>query len=216
MSMGSRMWVAWWEDTSIETRMIESRARGTVVGVNCVGGLIGRAASGGLILRCAVDCNTVAQERVGGLIGEAMGSTFDPMLIVDGYVQGSVTGSVAGGLIGDVDIGNVRLMNCYAACQMIPWSSQTASPSVGGIFGAIGKWATPLVTGCLWDTELSGLNVSTGGGGPAYGIGLPTGQMQTAETFLGLGWDFVGAWTICEGKDYPRLLWEGIECGGAQ
>ena len=68
--------------------------------------------------------------------------------------------------------------------------------------------------GCLWDTELSGVEVGTGSGGCFYGIGLPTILMQTAMTFLDLGWDFVGAWEICEGASYPRLRWEGIECGG--
>jgi hypothetical protein len=42
--------------------------------------------------------------------------------------------------------------------------------------------------------------------------------MQTATTFLGAGWDFVGEvdngvgdiWWINEGKDYPRLYWELI------
>jgi hypothetical protein len=26
------------------------------------------------------------------------------------------------------------------------------------------------------------------------------------------GWDFENTWTICEGVDYPRLQWEGVEC----
>jgi hypothetical protein len=108
------------------------------------------------------------------------------------------------------------MMNCYAACKMIPWSSQTASLTVGGIFGQVEKRPhplyEPLVMGCLWDTELSGVEVGTGSGEFSYGIGLPTILMQTAMTFLDLGWDFVGAWEICEGASYPRLRWEGIEC----
>ncbi len=39
------------------------------------------------------------------------------------------------------------------------------------------------------------------------------GPMQTAAPFLAAGWDFDTIWTICEGKDYPRLRWEGVECG---
>jgi hypothetical protein len=27
------------------------------------------------------------------------------------------------------------------------------------------------------------------------------------------GWDFETVWTICEGKDYPRLRWEAMPCG---
>jgi len=36
--------------------------------------------------------------------------------------------------------------------------------------------------------------------------------MQTAATFLDAGWDFNDVWTICEGKDYPRLQWESVKC----
>jgi hypothetical protein len=43
-----------------------------------------------------------------------------------------------------------------------------------------------------------------------------TAEMQTAKTFLDVGWDFVDEtangtediWWILEGKDYPRLWWE--------
>jgi len=44
--------------------------------------------------------------------------------------------------------------------------------------------------------------------------------MQTAATFIGAGWDFIDEtengtediWMICEGRDYPRLWWEEVEC----
>ena len=26
------------------------------------------------------------------------------------------------------------------------------------------------------------------------------------------GWDFENVWMICEGRDYPRLRWEGVRC----
>jgi len=43
--------------------------------------------------------------------------------------------------------------------------------------------------------------------------------MQTAGTFLEVGWDFVDEiengtediWWILEGQDYPRLWWEAAE-----
>jgi len=55
---------------------------------------------------------------------------------------------------------------------------------------------------------------------PIYGRGRSTAQMQNAATFLNAGWDFVGEsengtddiWMICEGKYYPRLQWEQIQC----
>ena len=53
----------------------------------------------------------------------------------------------------------------------------------------------------------------------AGGTGLTTGEMQTAKTFLDAGWDFMhettngteDIWWIREGRDYPRLWWEGTE-----
>jgi len=27
-----------------------------------------------------------------------------------------------------------------------------------------------------------------------------------------VNWDFDTVWMICEGRDYPRLQWEGIAC----
>jgi hypothetical protein len=50
----------------------------------------------------------------------------------------------------------------------------------------------------------------------AGGTGLITAEMQTANTFLEAGWDFIDetengtddTWWILEGQDYPRLWWE--------
>jgi len=65
----------------------------------------------------------------------------------------------------------------------------------------------------FWDIETSGQAISTGG------AGRTTAEMQTADTFLEAGWDFVDEtangtediWWILEGQDYPRLWWETIE-----
>ena len=51
---------------------------------------------------------------------------------------------------------------------------------------------------------------------PAGGIGKTTAEMQTASTFIEVGWDFVDEtnngtediWWILDGQDYPRLWWE--------
>ncbi len=51
------------------------------------------------------------------------------------------------------------------------------------------------------------------------GTGKTTAEMQTAQTFLDAGWDFLGEtgngmediWWIDEGKDYPHLWWESDE-----
>ena len=71
---------------------------------------------------------------------------------------------------------------------------------------------TGTVTGCFWDIQASGQATSAGG------TGKTTAKMQTAQTFLEAGWDFVDEtdngtediWWIDEGQDYPRLWWEPL------
>ncbi len=91
----------------------------------------------------------------------------------------------------------------------------------GSFTGAVSKTSSECVgecpmniSGCLWDTDLSGTAQAVGNrpADTASVAGLPTSQMQTAAPFLAAGWDFAEVWTICEGVDYPRLRWEGVEC----
>jgi len=68
------------------------------------------------------------------------------------------------------------------------------------------------LVGCSCDIQTSGQTISAGG------TGKTTTQIQTAVTFLEVGWDFVGEakngteniWAICEGLDYPHLAWEFV------
>ena len=67
---------------------------------------------------------------------------------------------------------------------------------------------------CFWNTQTSGQANSAGG------MGFTSAQMKDIQTYLAAGWDFVGEtangaediWTICSGKDYPRLAWEDVRC----
>ncbi len=45
-------------------------------------------------------------------------------------------------------------------------------------------------------------------------IDLTPTEMQTASPFVAAGWDLGNVWTICEGRDYPRLRWEDVQCEG--
>jgi len=45
---------------------------------------------------------------------------------------------------------------------------------------------------------------------------LATARMRTAEASRNFGWDFESVWSICQGRDYPRLRWEGIKCGAGR
>jgi hypothetical protein len=78
-----------------------------------------------------------------------------------------------------------------------------------------------VITSCFWDIEASGrTNMCGSQSDDAIGCdntyGKTTIEMQTASTFLEVGWDFVDEtdngtediWWISEGQDYPRLSWE--------
>jgi len=59
-----------------------------------------------------------------------------------------------------------------------------------------------VVTTSFWDIETTGQEESDGGEGKT------TAEMKTKSTFTYAGWDFVNIWDICEGTNYPRLLWQ--------
>jgi hypothetical protein len=44
----------------------------------------------------------------------------------------------------------------------------------------------------------------------AWSQPLTAEQMKRQASFV--GWDFDEVWMICEGQDYPRLRWEGVDC----
>ena len=81
---------------------------------------------------------------------------------------------------------------------------------IGGLIGS----SSGEVADCFWDTQTSGQTKSAGG------AGLTTAEMQTTSIFLEAGWDFVDEtdngtediWSICEGTNYPRLVWQIAAC----
>jgi hypothetical protein len=185
--------------------MIESRVAGAVVGLSKVGGLAGNMNRGGVILRCAADCEVVAEQTAGGLVGDGLFA--HGAWITDSYVRGSVAGSPAGGLLGVT--ADTRILNCYVACEMIPMTPQTGTTAaaVGGLVGETSGSRPPLVIGGFWDTEVSGISLGAGTGTPRLGTGLSTASMQQRETFEQAGWDFASTWAMPEGG-YPVLQWE--------
>jgi len=71
--------------------------------------------------------------------------------------------------------------------------------SIGGLVGYGGG-----VVNSFWDIETSGRLESEGGG-----TGKTTAEMKAASTFF--CWavcSYEGVWTIDDGNDYPRLVWE--------
>ncbi len=201
----------------------------------CAGGLIG-AADSATVTRCFSAANVTAgtsSESVGGLVGEQTGQTLDNCYAA-GRVFADSKSQYIGGCVGHLS--SAALVNCYAMGDVSTGkSSQCIGGLVGGnhdssitccysagavsssgsyVGGLVGSGSTTAVTQSFWDRETSGRTTSKGG------TGKTTAVMQRAKTFLDAHWDFTGEkangiddfWTICEGKDYPRLSWEDRKC----
>ncbi|MHC4647359.1 MAG: dockerin type I repeat-containing protein [Planctomycetota bacterium] len=183
---------------------------GEVSGTTCVGGLVGCCYEGG-ILGCSSTVTVSGDEMVGGLVG------YNPYgRVSHSYAAGSVSAlENVGGLVGyNTWYGTVS--NCHSSGNVF------GGAQIGGLVGqnygdvyhcySIGQVSGDANAGGLvgqnegdvhlsfWDVETSGQETSSGG------TGKTTGDMQTADTFL--GWGCEPMWTIDEGRDYPRLVWE--------
>jgi len=162
---------------------------GTVSGNNYVGGLAGYV-SDSTINSCYSKANVTGNLEVGGLAG-MMTDEFG--VISNSYATGSVNGGTyAGGLVGQIERG--RAYKCYSTGDV------SGNQNVGGFTGFIRFLGS--ATHCFWDTETSGWSTSPGG------TGKTTVEMQTISTFSDVGWDFRDIWTICDGMNYPILLWQ--------
>jgi hypothetical protein len=186
--------------------------------VNDVGGLVGKNWFATITDSCA--CNVVTGEAndVGGLVGANWAGR-----MINCYSTSTITGrDYVGGLLGidwrvcdDLSDDNTcrrgTVLCCYSAGQI------SGRAKVGGFVGAPGG----MYASYFWDRQVSGLAEMFGEPDPgAIGCdnrgGKTTAEMQTAGTFLAVGWDFAGEtangtediWLIEEGLDYPHLWWE--------
>ncbi len=191
-------------------------ATGEITGWGNVGGLVGGNNGTTSLSYAIVDVNGVSQ--TGGLAGSNL------EVIESCYSRGSATAEDdLGGLVGFNDR-HAELASCYAAVR-ISQRPQTLDhepppsradlvpvgvPYAGGLIGT----NRGMVNACLWDTEVAGMSDGVGNEepDPLGVIGAPTSSMQLADTYTSLLWDFENIWMICEGQDYPRLQWEGVEC----
>ncbi len=163
-----------------------------------VGGGLVAVNEGGTILACyaigsvleekqreprAWDAGSSAYDRIGGLVGANDG------LVHACYALGNVRGNgIVGGLIGQND-GAVHFSFAAGALEGTGW--------VGGL---IGRSDTGTVINSYWDAETSGTVNSD------EGLGKTSAEMMSRKTYE--PWVYTGAWTLNEGNDYPRLLWE--------
>jgi hypothetical protein len=188
-------------------------AAGPVIGSYCTGGLVGYNYDGTITNSYAAGSVTGSQYETGGLVGYNSGT------ITNCYATGNVNGSNwgTGGLVGCNNVGAIT--NCYATGNVngSNWdtgglvgenegtitNSYATGNVTGGYTGGLVGYNSGTITASFWDIETTGQSTSAGG------KGRTTAQMHQASTFL--GWNSCGevAWTIDEGNDYPRLVWQG-------
>jgi hypothetical protein len=185
-----------------------------VQGRYVTGGCFGLAVGTNVSLSSARGTVT-GESWLGGFAGQIPYTT-----ISDSYCISDVSGQRrVGGFVGWTR--EESIARCYAACTLSASDVDPNSPLVGGFAGHGGSPSPSLVgtcvveaENCFWDAELSGPVTAVGNCSVSTPFiqGLTTAQMQTASPFIAAGWDFENVWTICEGRDYPRLRWESVNC----
>jgi len=158
---------------------------GSITGHNSSGGLVGHNRSESIIIECYSASNISADQYDGGLVG------FNEGMITDSYSTGNVSSiknGIHGGLVAD---NRGTIINCY--------STGSVSGTDGGL---VGLQVGGQVTASFWDQQTSGQSKSAGG------TPKTTAEMKTKSTFTDAGWDFMNVWDICEGTNYPKLIWQ--------
>jgi len=162
---------------------------GAVWGVKYVGGLVGQVGLGTLAY-CYSKAAVSGSESVGGLAGVM---TREESIVNSSYALGEVKGDAyVAGLVGQVVAG--RIYQCYAA------GAVSGKQFAGGLVGY--QRALAQVLASFWDTQSSNQAKSVGG------TGKTTAEMKSMDTFLPMNWNFFTTWTICEGMNYPVLMWQ--------
>jgi hypothetical protein len=179
----------------------QSCFEGNVYGTNCIGGLAGQIFTGDPYLdntttkikTCYSKGSVEGNQYAGGLIGSSYYLKSPIPEIYNCYSESSVSGSsYVGGFAGTP---NADIYYSYSSGHV------TATSYSGGFTGGQSV-SSSLVYYCYWDIQTSGQNQSTSGQGKT------TQEMYSISTFLSWGCD--GVWTIDNGNDYPRLVWEGF------
>jgi hypothetical protein len=166
-----------------------------------VGVLAGRSYYETDVTRCYATGRLAAGRRsvaLGGLIGRNQGSVADCYTRTD--LSCGKESSHVGGLVG-YDKGAVQ--RSYAAGAV---AAADPNATCGGLLGTTATTITKvLMIACYF------LDASEGGG-PNNGLGVPLTNARLKQPTSFLNWDFKNTWRICEGRDYPRLWWEIIDC----
>lgn len=166
------------------------------------GGLVGYALSP--IENCYSTANATGTLYTAGLVGYTF-STIDKC-----YAKGDVNGVMKGaGVVGQLYGSAASLTNSVACCNIISLTAQSSwgCRVIGGFsYGA----AEPDYSNFALSTMQVSLNnvpqVKTDDN--VEGIAKTAAELMTANTYMGIGWDFSEVWGIDEGQMYPYLLWE--------
>ncbi|GGG72036.1 cadherin-like beta sandwich domain-containing protein [Paenibacillus radicis (ex Gao et al. 2016)] len=172
-----------------------SSSTATVTGSGeAVGGLVGQGYS--TIETSYSEGNVHGLSKVGGLVGEAVGS-----MISNSFAIGEVKADTAsaGGLIGRSNQGTYT--NLYAAGKV------QGSSAVGGL---VGTRTNSTFTRGYWNTTTTGQTLGAGSGTATGLTGYTTAQMKSSSSFS--GWDFSSIWSIASTttpylRSAPLPLW---------
>lgn len=199
LSVGGLLGVTFWgEDVT------DCWAEAVVTGDKRVGGFAGNCSLASIHWCCAAG-KAEGQIDVGGFLGCGEGG-----VVTNSYTTAAATGSMyVGGFVGRNDLS----CNCSAGAlpsetiQCYATGAVTGESLSGGLVGSNHE---SIVQRCFWDIETSGLATSDGG------TGLPTAQLQQAQTFMDAFWDFsiransLHFWIIRAEPGYPRFGWQTI------
>jgi len=175
---------------------LEDAAIAAGEGPRYVGILCGRNA--GAVERCYVIgelSGGAAGKYIGGLAGEDVGSLADCYSFCD--LALGPNSQYLGGLVGSGIWGSIA--RCYAVVTFLP---REGSQYCGGLAGHGYN-----VTQCFfYYTPVYG-NESLNNG-----RGRQLSWIQIVDRAWFSEWDFDTVWAICQGKDSPRLRWQGSPC----
>jgi hypothetical protein len=176
------------------------------------------ATSRARITACRADGTITGHDTMGILAGCNEGSTSDS------YGTGSVLSLGVSWYDGGLTGVNTGIINrCYTVTR-VHFLSPDVTPNefAGWPAGLNAEPGDSMVAfaKCLADKSVSGeihnsyLGISSQEAVRMYrpGCGTELSDMQMKQQASFPGWDFDATWTICEGKDYPRLRWEDAHC----
>ena len=189
----------------------------SVSGSQYVGGLVGEH-NQGTITHCNSTGSASGSKCVGGFAG-VNGSDINNC-----YSTGTVTGggnsNALGGLVGSNPYNNIS--NCYSTG---PVTCGNSSIYIGGLVGwnwyanISNSYSTGAVTYGSSSSYLGGMVGGNFSGsisrsyfrntaGPNNGCGTPLTDAQMKQKSSFVTWDFNTLWHICQGTNYPKLIWQ--------